>query len=165
MIRGPISRPVKCRSVIHQHSQRRAARIGSFSHGQVPIKTGWEENALRVRIEENLLRVEAMELRNGLSRDGIRVIASLSNLCDWDAAVPNLPGLVVQEIQLNPQKRIHQIGWRIEQQSDALRMFRVNGKIEGLLLLDPVDAKWQWVALSLLPSCSFRERGRRGLGR
>jgi hypothetical protein len=55
------------------------------------IKTGWEENALRVRIEENFLRVEAMELRNGLSRDGVCVIASLGNLCDWDAAVPNPP--------------------------------------------------------------------------
>src|SRR5580700_10841982 len=107
MIRRPIPRPVKCRSVIKQHSQRRAACIGSFSHGQVPIKTGWEENALRVRIEENLLRVEAMELRNGLSRDGVCIVASPSNLCDWDAAVPNLPRLVVQEIQLKPQKRIH----------------------------------------------------------
>src|SRR5580700_10505189 len=107
MIRRLMPRPGKCRSVISQHSQRRAARIGSFSHGQVPIKTRWEENALRIRIEENLLRVEAMELRNGLSRDGVCVIASLSNLCDWDAAVPNPPRLVVQKIQLKPQKRIH----------------------------------------------------------
>src|ERR1700738_4828499 len=104
MIRRLMPRPVKCRAVIAQHSQRRAACIGSFSHGQVPIKTGREENALRVRIEEHLLRVEAMELRNSLSRDGICVIASLSHLCDWDAAVPNLSRLVVQKIQLNPQK-------------------------------------------------------------
>src|SRR5271170_1788181 len=107
MIGRLMPRPVKCRSVIEQHSQRRAAGVGSFSHGQVPIKTGWEENALRVRIEENLLRVEAMELRNGLSRDRVCVIARLRNLCDWDTAVPNLPRLVVQKIQLKPQERIH----------------------------------------------------------
>src|SRR5580700_8548396 len=98
MIRRPIPRPVKCRSVIRQHSQGRAACIGSFSHGQVPIKTGGEENALRVRIEENLLRVKAMELRNRLSGYGICVITSGTKLCDWDAAVPNLPRLVVQKI-------------------------------------------------------------------
>src|SRR3984885_1352844 len=109
MIRRRMPRPVKCRSVIKQHSQRRAACIGSFPHGQVSIKTGWEENALRVRIEEYLLRVEAMELRNRLSRDGVCIIASLRYLCDRDAAVPNSPRLVVQKIQLKPQKRIHQI--------------------------------------------------------
>src|ERR1700691_5150635 len=151
MIGRPIPRPVKCRSVIKQHPQRRAACIRSFSHRQVPIKTRWEENALRVRIEENLLRVEAMELRTGLSRHGVCVIAGLGNLCDWDAAVPNSPRLVVQKIKLKPQKRIHKTGRRIEQQSDALRMFRVNGKVERLLLFDPLDAKWQWVALSLVP--------------
>jgi hypothetical protein len=41
-------------------------------------------------------------------------------------------------------------------------MFRVNGKIERLLLFDPSDAKWQWIALSLLPSRSFNEWGRHG---
>ncbi len=43
-------------------------------------------------------------------------------------------------------------------------MFGVNGKIEGLLLFDPVDAKWQWVALSLLPGRSFHEWDRHGVG-
>src|SRR5208282_827211 len=99
--------PVKCRSVIKQHSQRRAACIGPLSHGQVAIKTGWEENALRVRIEQNLLRVEAMELRNGLSHYGVCVVASLGNLRDWNTAVPDPPRLVMQKIQLKTQKRIH----------------------------------------------------------
>src|SRR5580658_10973077 len=103
MIWRPNPRPVKCRSVISQHSQRRVACIGSFSHGQVAIKCRWEENALRVRIEENLLRVEAMELRNGLSRDGVCVIASGTKLCNGDAAVPNPPRLVVQKVQLKLQ--------------------------------------------------------------
>jgi hypothetical protein len=46
-------------------------------------------------------------------------------------------------------------------------MFRVNGKIERLLLFDPLDPKRQWVALNLLPSQSFHERGHRvgSLGR
>src|SRR5580704_7757783 len=105
-----------------------------------------------------------MELRNGLSRDGVCVIASLSNLCDWDAAVPNPPRLVVQIIQLKPQKRIHQIGWRIKQQSDALRMFRVNGKIERLLRFDPADTKREWVALGLVPSRSFHHWSHHGAG-
>jgi hypothetical protein len=43
-------------------------------------------------------------------------------------------------------------------------MFRVNGKIERLLLFDPLDPKWQWVALSLVPSWSFHEWGRHGVG-
>src|SRR5271167_165076 len=107
MMPRPIPRPVKCRAVIAQHSQRRAACIGSFPHGQVAIKTGWEENALRVRIEENLLRIETVQLRNGLSRDGICVITSGAELCNWDAAVPNTPRLVVQKVQLKAQKRIH----------------------------------------------------------
>src|SRR5580692_2482425 len=105
-----------------------------------------------------------MELRDGLSRDGVCVIASLTNLCDWDAAVPNPPRLVVQKIQLKPQKRIHQIGWGIEQQSDAIRMFRVNGKIEGLLLFDPLDAKWQWATLGFLPCRTHGGWRRQGMG-
>src|SRR5579863_1680698 len=42
-------------------------------------------------------------------------------------------------------------------------MFRVNGKIKCLLRFDPGDAKRQWVAFSLVPSLSFRERGRHGV--
>jgi len=38
-------------------------------------------------------------------------------------------------------------------------MFRVNGKIERLLLFDPLDAKWQWVALSLIPSSAVSRSG------
>src|ERR1700722_3691891 len=44
-------------------------------------------------------------------------------------------------------------------------MFRVNGKIERLFLFDPLDAKWQWIALSLLPSRSFHEWDRDGFVR
>src|SRR5208283_2417127 len=44
-------------------------------------------------------------------------------------------------------------------------MFRVNGKIERLLRFDPLDAKWQWAALSFLP-CRTPGRWRRhGMGR
>src|ERR1700722_2150632 len=101
--------------MISQHPQRRAPGIGSFPHGQVAIETGWKENALRVGIEQDLLRIEAVELRNGLSRYRIRIVTSGTKLCNRDAAMPNRPRLVVQKIQLKPQKRIHQIGWRIEQ--------------------------------------------------
>src|SRR5258708_17429569 len=106
MIRRPNPRPVKCRSVSSQHSQRRVACIVSFSHGQVPIKTWWKENAFRVRVEQNLLRIETVQLRDRLSGYGIRVITSGPKLCKRDPAVPNPPRLVVQEIQLNRQKRI-----------------------------------------------------------
>jgi hypothetical protein len=43
-------------------------------------------------------------------------------------------------------------------------MLRVNGKIERLLLFDPLDTKRQGVPLSLLPSRSFHDWGRLGIG-
>ncbi len=43
-------------------------------------------------------------------------------------------------------------------------MFRVNGKIERLLLFDPIDAKWQWIALSFLPCRTSRGQWTGGVG-
>src|SRR5713226_9646645 len=114
MMRWPIPCPFKCRAVTSQHSQRRPACVWSFSHSQVAIETGWEENAFRVRVEENLLRVKAMKLRDGLPRYGVCVIASLTNLCDWDPAVPNPSRLVMQKIEAKRQEWIHQIGGGIQ---------------------------------------------------
>ena len=141
MIRRPISRPVECQSVIDQHSQRRAASIGPFPHRQVPVKAVREENALRVWIKENLLGVKTVEFRKALARDGVGVKASRGNLRDGDAAMPDSPRLVTQEIQLDPQKRVHQIGWRVHQKSDAVRVFRVNGKVKRLFSFDPSNAE------------------------
>src|ERR1700685_625287 len=110
-----IFRPVKCRPVISQHSQRRVPRMRPFSHGQVAIKGGREENAFRVRIEQDLLWIETVQLRNRLSSYGIRVITSVTQLCNRDPAVPNPPRLVVQKIKGKRQGGIYQIGRRIEQ--------------------------------------------------
>src|SRR6202042_3578360 len=88
----------------------------------------------------------------------------LSDLCDGDTAVPNPSRLVVQKIQLESQKRIYQVGWRIKQQTNALRMFRLNGKVERLFFFYPVNAEWQWLALSLLPSGSFHRPDCDGVG-
>jgi hypothetical protein len=69
-MRRPNPRLVKCRAVIIQCSERGPPALGPSRMAKFR-KTAWEENELRVRVEENLLRVEAMELRNGLSRYGV----------------------------------------------------------------------------------------------
>src|SRR5204863_8608941 len=66
--RRPGSFPIKCLATTRQCSKRRQPSVWPFSHRQLAIKTGWKEDALRIRVEENLLRVEAMKMRNGLAR-------------------------------------------------------------------------------------------------
>src|SRR5215470_2205083 len=87
----PVFCPVKCRVVTRQHSQRRSACVWSFPLSQFRIETGREENAFRVRVEENLLRVKAAKLRSGSSRYGVSIVTSITNLAKWDPAVPNPP--------------------------------------------------------------------------
>src|SRR5271166_5643878 len=117
------------------------ARVFPFAHRELAIKTGREENAFRVGVEENLLRVKAMQLRDGLSRHGVRVVASITHFCDWNPTVPNPPRLVPQKIEAKSQERVHQIVRGIQQQRYAFRMLRVNGEVERLLLVDPSGPK------------------------
>jgi len=74
--------------------------------------------------------------------------------------MPNLPRLVVQKIQLNPQKRISlRSAWRIEAiERRSPHVPSERQKLNACYLFDPLDAKWQWVALSLIPSRPFHER-------
>src|SRR5260370_10557380 len=77
---------------------------------------------------------------------------SLTNLGEWDPAVPDSTRLVAQKIEAKRQERTHQIAGRIKQQSDTFRAFRVNRKVERLLLFDPGHTKRQWTSLGLRPS-------------
>ena len=78
--------------------------------------------------------------------------------------MPNASRLVTQKVEAEGCKGVHQIGGRIEQQCDTLRVFGVNGEVKGLLRLDPGDAKRQRCALGLLPCLAFGKRRGRGMG-
>ncbi len=51
--------------------------------------------------------------------------------------MPDVSGLVPQEVEAVDECRNHQFGRSVEQQSHAFRVFSADGEIEGLLLLDP----------------------------
>ena len=74
------------------------------------------------------------------------------------------PDLLRRKSKRKVSKGVHQIGGRIEQQCDTLRVFGVNGEVKGLLRLDPGDAKRQRCALGLLPCLAFGKRRGRGMG-
>ena len=55
--------PVEGRTMGGERSQRGAPRVRSFSRGQRPVKSRRKEDAFRVRVKKNLLRVEGMKRR------------------------------------------------------------------------------------------------------
>ena len=68
-MRRPDPRPIKYRAMSGQHAQRRPACIRSFPHGRFAIKIRRKENAFRIGVEQNLLRIEAVNSGNGSSPD------------------------------------------------------------------------------------------------
>src|SRR6267378_4373183 len=88
VMRRAIPCPVKFLAVTGQRSQRCPACVWALSHCQFAIEAGWKENALRIRINETFLRVEAMKVRSCFSRHGICVITSLAYICDRNPAMP-----------------------------------------------------------------------------
>src|SRR5215469_5608009 len=135
-----------------KHSERCSSCVAARFNGQLAVKLGWEENAFGVRIKQHLFRIEPAKLRNGLSRDRVSVITSITHFFEREPAVPDSSRLVTKKIKLERQYRICQIVSGIEQQGDALSMFRIDGKVEGLFLLDPRGPQWQRGTFDLLPS-------------
>src|SRR5215813_15356614 len=111
----PPARPVESLKMSAEHAEWRPADIRSFSHCQFAIEIGREKDGLRIRIEQDLLRIEAMNVGDSLSRNGISVITTLTNIFDWHSAMPNPSGLVAQKIEAVEEQRVHQIARSIEQ--------------------------------------------------
>src|ERR1700739_1383357 len=83
VMRAWISGPVEYRAIRLQHTQRRLACIRPFSHCQLAIKIRRKKHALRIGIEQNLLRIKAVDVAHRLARDRVSVINSLTKLSDW----------------------------------------------------------------------------------
>ena len=147
--------PIKLRPVAHQRPERRPSRIRSFPHGRRTVKLGWKENSFRIRVEQDLLRIEAVNTRQILSRHRVRIVAALANICDRNPAVPDVSGLVPQEVEAVDECRNHHFGRSVEQQRHAFRVLCADGEIEGLLLLHPSGPQRQRAALDLFPGSSF----------
>ena len=85
--------PIKLRPVAHQRPERRPSCIRSFPHGRRTVELGWKENSFRIRVEQDLLRIEAVNTRQILSRHRVRIAAALANICDRNPAVPDVFGV------------------------------------------------------------------------
>src|SRR5208337_3925888 len=79
------------------------------------------------------------------------VISSFADFGEWYTAMPDLSRLIAQKVETKRTKRRNQISGSVKQQRDALRMFRMHGKVERPLLFNPGDAKRQRAAFCLRP--------------
>src|SRR6202021_122819 len=71
-----------------QHAQRGFAGIWPFPHCRLAVKLRRKEYAFSVWVEENLLRIEGVNVRNRLTRNRVSVITSLPHFAEGDAALP-----------------------------------------------------------------------------
>src|SRR6516162_2114918 len=111
---------------------------------------------------EDLLRVKAVNVRSGITRNRVSVVVGLTNFTERDAAMPNPSCLIPQKIETIRQQGIDQVRWGVEQKCDAFRMFSVHREVERLFLFNPGGAKRQWSAFALLPArASHARHGRR----
>src|SRR5215472_4395194 len=156
MMRRSCFSPIKLGATPGQDSERCSPGIRSFPHRQCAVKIGREEDSPRVWIQQNLLRIKAMDAGQIFSRHRVRIIAALPDICARNAAMPDMAGLVPQEVKTVNESRNHQFRRSVEQQRHAFSVLRTDGEIEGPLLVDPSGAEWQRAALDLLPTCGFR---------
>src|SRR5580658_4318660 len=157
MMRWLGSPPIKLRSVACQHPERRLSRIRSFPHCQGTVKLGRKENSFRIRVQQDLLRIKAVNSRQIFSRHRVGIVTALTYVCDRNPAMPDMARLVRQKVETVDEGRNNQFRRSVEQQRHAFSVLSTNREIVGLLLFNPSGAQWQRAALALLPGCGFPE--------
>src|SRR4030095_11741330 len=110
------------------------------SSARVAAELWREEHRRRVRIEQDLLRIEAQPAL-GVVRpfDPIGVECGAEQLARRDAAVPDVPRLVRRMPETKFTDRSGRVHLGVAEQRDAGGELRVEGKIERVLRLHPLD--------------------------
>src|SRR5579863_4830480 len=79
-----------------------------------------------------------------LSRDGIGVILSRTDLRHRNPAVPDRPRLVAQVVELKCERWTGVVDVRKKQQRDAFGVRRVHREVYGVLTLQPTNSERCW---------------------
>jgi hypothetical protein len=119
----------------------RAAVRGARTRARLAAERRREEDRRRVRIEQDFEPIEAMPaLRFVRPIDAIGVERGAAKLGRGDAAMPDVPGLVLWVAETEFDDRPRGIVFGVADQRDAGRVPRVEREVERVLRLDPPDA-------------------------
>jgi len=130
--------------VAGNHAERRLPGVRARSRRRQAIERGRKEHRFRVRVEKHLVAIERVPLEApGRKRavDPVGVVRRALHRLQGNAAMPDTARLVAEVIEGMHQHRIDDVVAGVQQQGDALRVLRVERKIERLLLFDPGRAQ------------------------
>jgi hypothetical protein len=108
--------------------------------GRRPIEGPGKEDRVRIGIQEDFVRVEAVQLEAALRRgpgDRIGIEASAAKVGLRNPAMPDSAGFVLEVIEPIGENRVDDVPFFIEQQRDALRMFGIESEVISLRRFDP----------------------------
>jgi len=114
---------------------------------RVAAEIRWEVDRRRVRIEQDLLRIEAESVLGFVwSLDPIRVERGAEKLAHRDTAVPDVPSLVGRMLETKFKDRCRRVVLGVAQQRDAGGVPRVEREIERVVRLHPLDPERPWTS-------------------
>jgi hypothetical protein len=151
--REHVAVPVELGVVRGQFAEGTATGVRSGPDRAVPRIAGREEHAARIRVEQDLLRIEAIaSCGSERAIDAVAVVRGRAGAGPGDARVPDAAGLVTDEIERDLPGRHRQIRGVEQQQGHRGRMTRVDGEIERLLCRYPLRAERQRRAVDFVPA-------------
>jgi hypothetical protein len=110
VIRARIVAPVVGRFVAGQHAERRAPVVRTRTHRRLATVVRRKEDLRRIRIENDLRRIEAVPLfRCARSIDTVRIVAPAWNGGSRNPAVPDMLGFVATRIEVMTIDRRHNV--------------------------------------------------------
>ena len=126
--------------LLRQAAERRTSIGRTRLRAGVAAERGWKEHRRRVRIEQDLLRIEAVPaLRLVRPFDPVGVERGAAKFARRYAAVPDIPGLVRRMLKTKFENRPRRVFLRVAQQHDAGGVPRVEREIEGVFSLHPLN--------------------------
>ncbi len=106
--RRPLVTPVKFRMLLDEHTQWRPAHIRARALGGLAIKCRGEKDLLRVGIQQQLVRIEGVQIVAAAAAraiDAVGVVARAAQVLLRQATMPDAPGLVDPVIEIHPEHR------------------------------------------------------------
>ena len=143
-----VARPLVCLPVERkrgrgQRAERCAAVVRAGLDRGAAAERGRKKHAAHVRIEEQLVRSEAMA-GSPIVRavDAVGVVGSAGDVSGRHAAVPHAAAAVLQRIERPFGDRVHEIRGLVEQQRNGGCVPGVEREVPGLLRRHPAHAEW-----------------------
>jgi hypothetical protein len=135
------------RTLAWQTAERRSSVGRTRMGARVAAELRREEDRRRVRIEQELLRIEAQSVLGFVwSLDPISVERGAEKLAHRDAAMPDVPSLVGRMLETKFKDWCRRVLLGVAQERDAGRVPRVERRIERVVRLHPLDPERPWTS-------------------